>query len=209
MRGAHLTLDGDDGAVGVGDGLTLGDLAHQTLAVLGEGDQEGVVRAPSALGITVGSPPSMTATQLLVVPRSIPMILDICFILLKMLARLRKFGNCRFDVCKSGRAACRGKRPLFGDDLHHRVTKHRALHLIALEQDLADRCRVRRPPARPCITAFSRLGSNLSPLRLMGVMPRFSNASHICLSTISTPLLRESPRRRFRPRRQWRAPGCR
>jgi hypothetical protein len=38
---------------------------------------EGVVRLPSALGMTVGSPPSMTATQELVVPRSIPMILDI------------------------------------------------------------------------------------------------------------------------------------
>ena len=33
---AHLTLDGDDGAVGVGDGLTLGHLAHHTLAVLGK-----------------------------------------------------------------------------------------------------------------------------------------------------------------------------
>ena len=38
VRGAHLTLDGNHGAVGVGDGLTLGDLAHQTLAVLGKSD---------------------------------------------------------------------------------------------------------------------------------------------------------------------------
>src|SRR5881409_3007218 len=35
---------------------------------------EGVVRPPSALGMTTGSPPSMTATTELVVPRSIPMI---------------------------------------------------------------------------------------------------------------------------------------
>src|SRR5690349_15817994 len=34
---------------------------------------EGVVRLPSLLGTTTGSPLSMTATQLLVVPRSIPM----------------------------------------------------------------------------------------------------------------------------------------
>src|SRR5689334_22822725 len=34
---------------------------------------EGVVRPPSALGMTTGSPPSITATQELVVPRSIPM----------------------------------------------------------------------------------------------------------------------------------------
>ena len=39
---------------------------------------EGVVRLPSALGMTTGSPPSMTAMQLLVVPRSIPRILDMC-----------------------------------------------------------------------------------------------------------------------------------
>ena len=33
---------------------------------------DGVVLAPSALAITVGSPPSNTATTLLVVPKSIP-----------------------------------------------------------------------------------------------------------------------------------------
>src|SRR5438132_8020294 len=44
---------------------------------------EGVRRAPSALGITVGSPPSMTATTELVVPRSIPNTCAIsCFLLI-------------------------------------------------------------------------------------------------------------------------------
>src|SRR5215210_4967994 len=38
---------------------------------------EGVVRPPSRLGITVGSPPSSTAMQELVVPRSIPIVLPI------------------------------------------------------------------------------------------------------------------------------------
>jgi hypothetical protein len=38
---------------------------------------EGVVRAPSELGMTTGSPPSITATHELVVPKSIPMILGI------------------------------------------------------------------------------------------------------------------------------------
>src|ERR1700730_4416544 len=42
---------------------------------------EGVVRAPSWLGITTGSPPCMTATTELVVPRSIPIILLILLIL--------------------------------------------------------------------------------------------------------------------------------
>ena len=35
---------------------------------------EGVVRAPSWLGMTWGAPPSMTATQEFVVPRSMPII---------------------------------------------------------------------------------------------------------------------------------------
>ncbi len=36
---------------------------------------DGVVRLPSALAMTMGSPPSMTATHELVVPRSIPITL--------------------------------------------------------------------------------------------------------------------------------------
>ena len=38
---------------------------------------EGVVRAPSELGTTTGTPPSRTATQELVVPRSIPIVFAI------------------------------------------------------------------------------------------------------------------------------------
>ena len=38
---------------------------------------DGVVRLPSELGMTTGSPPSMTATHELVVPRSIPITLGI------------------------------------------------------------------------------------------------------------------------------------
>jgi hypothetical protein len=70
--GADVALDRPDGALDVGDRLALGDLADQHLAVLGEGDDRGVVRAPSAFAMTEGSPPSRTATQELVVPRSIP-----------------------------------------------------------------------------------------------------------------------------------------
>ena len=43
--------------------------------VLVNATTEGVVRPPSALAITVGASPSMTATTELVVPRSMPMIL--------------------------------------------------------------------------------------------------------------------------------------
>jgi len=38
---------------------------------------EGVVRPPSAFGTTTGWPPSITAMQELVVPKSIPSTLDI------------------------------------------------------------------------------------------------------------------------------------
>ena len=45
--------------------------------VLEKATTDGVVLPPSALGMMPGSPPSITATQEFVVPRSIPMILDI------------------------------------------------------------------------------------------------------------------------------------
>ena len=63
--------------LGVGDGLALGDLPDELLAASVKATIDGVVRAPSALAITSGSPPSITATQELVVPRSIPMTLPI------------------------------------------------------------------------------------------------------------------------------------
>src|SRR5258708_27029553 len=40
---------------------------------------DGVVRPPSAFGITVGSPPSRVAMHELVVPRSMPIVLAIGF----------------------------------------------------------------------------------------------------------------------------------
>ena len=43
---------------------------------------DGVRRLPSSLVMTLGSLPSMTATTLLVVPRSIPMILPMMAVLL-------------------------------------------------------------------------------------------------------------------------------
>src|SRR5438309_5318899 len=46
--------------------------------VLVNATTEGVVREPSAFGMTTGSPPSMTAITELVVPRSIPTVFGIC-----------------------------------------------------------------------------------------------------------------------------------
>src|SRR4051794_26996404 len=47
-----------------------------TSPFLAKATMDGVVRAPSALAMTVGSPPSSTATTELVVPRSIPTARD-------------------------------------------------------------------------------------------------------------------------------------
>src|SRR6478752_1914597 len=49
----------------------------RTSPVLEKATTDGVVRDPSALGMTEGSPASSTATTELVVPRSMPTALDI------------------------------------------------------------------------------------------------------------------------------------
>jgi hypothetical protein len=72
---SHEAFDGEDGVLGVGDGLTLGHLAHKPLTALAERHNRGVVRPPLALVMTTGLPPSITATTEFVVPKSIPMIL--------------------------------------------------------------------------------------------------------------------------------------
>src|SRR3954453_22554543 len=51
---------------------------------------DGVVRPPSAFGMTVGSPPSSTAIQDLFVPRSIPMVLPIGVCSFDLSGQLRK-----------------------------------------------------------------------------------------------------------------------
>src|ERR1700678_4229274 len=50
--------------------------------VLVKATTDGVVRPPSSLAITLGSPPSITATTELVVPRSMPIIFAIRILLL-------------------------------------------------------------------------------------------------------------------------------
>jgi hypothetical protein len=49
---------------------------------------EGSNRDPSAVEITTGSPASITATTLFVVPRSIPIILDIALSFLELSFRI-------------------------------------------------------------------------------------------------------------------------
>ena len=52
-----------------------GGLTGSPIRLLASVCDYGMVRPPSADGMTVGSPPSMTATTEFVVPRSMPMIL--------------------------------------------------------------------------------------------------------------------------------------
>src|ERR1700731_3961361 len=59
------------------------------LPVVGEATMEGVVRPPSAFSMTLALLPSMTATQELVVPRSIPIAFAISCSLFVRVKRFR------------------------------------------------------------------------------------------------------------------------
>ena len=63
-----------DGALRVGDRLPLGRVADEASPLSVKATTLGVRRLPSWLGMTLTSPPSMTATTEFVVPRSMPMI---------------------------------------------------------------------------------------------------------------------------------------
>src|SRR5579863_742589 len=77
---------------------------------------DGVVRPPSAFSITVGSPPSSTAIQLLVVPRSIPIVFPIVSLLLSSHKRTQKSKRDRSRFVRDGRreAGLSGLEPLAG-----------------------------------------------------------------------------------------------
>jgi len=65
----------------IGNRLPLRGLADQDFVVVAESNDGGVVRSPSAFSMTLTLSPSMTATQELVVPRSMPMILPMMLFL--------------------------------------------------------------------------------------------------------------------------------
>ena len=69
---AHETLDRENRVVRVGDGLAFRGLADEPLAGLGKCDDGRRGACAFRFSSTTGSPPSMTAMQELVVPRSIP-----------------------------------------------------------------------------------------------------------------------------------------
>src|SRR5690606_16860236 len=63
---------------------------------------EGVVRLPSLFEITTGSLPSMTATQELVVPKSIPIIFDILLFLIFNLNCYFQLNNLQIQIISNG-----------------------------------------------------------------------------------------------------------
>src|SRR5216684_8729109 len=86
---------------------------------------DGVVRFPSALAMTTGSPPDMMATQEFVVPRSIPITLPMVFLLQLLWRRLHR------RVPAFVRTA-RGDR-------HHRWSQHAVMQVVTLFVFLHDR----------------------------------------------------------------------
>ena len=101
---------------------------------------EGVVRLPSAFAITVGCPPSMTATQLFVVPRSIPIILLIIISSVYSYCVFPLYLSESFDSSCGPVQPVAGRCcvPLFRNDFHHRVAKNFISHAIPFLQHLTD-----------------------------------------------------------------------
>ena len=80
---ANEPLDREYGVFRIGDALPLRRSdRREPPRCLVKATMDGVVRAPSAFSITLGVLPSMTATQELVVPRSIPIALAMTNLLL-------------------------------------------------------------------------------------------------------------------------------
>lgn len=77
--GPHVALDGEDGPIRIHRGLPAGDVSHELLSLLREGNHRGRGSSPLAPeGMMTGSPFSTTAAQLFVVPGSMPMIVLMC-----------------------------------------------------------------------------------------------------------------------------------
>src|SRR4026207_1107768 len=94
-----------------------------------EATTDGVVRAPSEFSITLGLPPSMIATQELVVPRSMPIILLIAV----PLSSIRVQVTARYGV-----SALVFKGFRYRDE---RRADHPVVQAVALQHDRHDRIR--------------------------------------------------------------------
>ena len=77
VAASHEPLDRINRVFGIGDRLPLGHLPNQPLPGLGESHHRRRSPPPLFIRDHLGSPPSITATQELVVPKSIPIIFPI------------------------------------------------------------------------------------------------------------------------------------
>src|SRR5438132_2723095 len=107
---------------------------------------DGVVRPPSALGMTTGSPPSMTATTELVVPRSIPTVFGISNYSLRL--RLRRAFPRRPDE--------------LGAIYPPEFDPKRLTHLLSNQRDDSRTTRKIAGGMRTGIVGCGRVGSNLA-----------------------------------------------
>src|SRR5215472_9641192 len=127
---------------------------------------EGVVREPSELGMTTGSPPSMTAITELVVPRSIPTVFGMCSSAGELFRSVSTAsfptGNPAETPAEAGRGAARGSEMYSqGSGSKHRPRsdrRHRRWHdrpsrtaavLPARQQRLRDLHRLLREVPHP------------------------------------------------------------
>src|SRR5207302_316335 len=98
---------------------------------------DGVVRFPSALAMTTGSPPDMMATQEFVVPRSIPITLPMAFSFPSPLNHERATNRLRRRLYRRVPAFVRTAR----GDRHHRWPQHAVVQVVTLFIFLHDRIR--------------------------------------------------------------------
>ena len=126
---AHLTLDGDDGTVGVGHSLTLCDLTDHALAVLGESHD----RRRSARAFRVRDNNRLAAfhDRHAAVRRTKVNTNNLAHnLVLQYLCRMfRKLSDlCSGHCCPN----CLIEWGLVGHDLHHRVTENGLVHHVPL-----------------------------------------------------------------------------
>ena len=157
---------------------------------------DGVVRLPSELGMTTGSPPSITATQLLVVPRSMPMTLGIESVLPPFLvpqgprrseqsSRVGKFSRAPHPpaLAEGGEPFPAAVRGLATTTAAGRIRRSFSLYPLAISETTV--------PAGSslscCISASWRLGSKGFPTALKPVTPCFASVLSKSFCTSRTP----------------------
>ncbi len=111
---ADQTLDGVKSVFRVGHGLALGGLAYQGFAVVGVGN-DGRRGTTARCLMTLALSPSSTATQELVVPRSIPIMRPIAKTSNSVETKLMFYAAVTYLASAGFPAGC----PLFGGRLPH------------------------------------------------------------------------------------------